>query len=46
MPRDYAEMLAALFDGIRAGRGAVPGDGVHTATGRDPRPVNDVLMNH
>jgi hypothetical protein len=35
LPRDYAEMLAARFDGHRAGRAAVPGD-----------PVKNVLMDH
>lgn len=45
LPRDYAEMLAALFDGIRAGQGAVPGNGVRAATGRDPRSVKEVLAS-
>ncbi len=45
LPRDYAEMLAALFDGIRAGQGAAPGDGVFAATGRRPRSVKEVLAD-
>jgi uncharacterized protein YbjT (DUF2867 family) len=36
LPGDYAELLAGLFDLIRAGHGSRPGDTVQRVTGRAP----------
>lgn len=36
LPADYAELLAGLFDLIRAGHGSRPGDTVERVTGRAP----------
>ncbi len=43
LPADYADLLAGLFDIIKAGHGAVPNDDVLRVTGQPARSLEDYL---